>query len=130
LNLLDLKELGKYKDKGGNSMEDFRILDRQAEKQTLQLRLRDIPEYHSLIEGSQGLVRPPIVIEFFLHRNSDVELKIQDPRGEDIAILLSAQLDKGKFRISWDTDNLPSGEYLFILKAGKFLKKKKFRLVK
>jgi hypothetical protein len=111
-------------------MENYHVLDKKLSKQVRHFRLMDIPEYYALMDDSRKLSGQAAVIEFHLRKRSTVNLKVQDHRGEDIATLISAPLKKGKYRVTWDSDNLPPGEYNFRLKVGKFFETKKFRLLK
>jgi flagellar hook assembly protein FlgD len=111
-------------------VEKFHVLNKKLKDRVRQLRLSDIPEYHALMRGTPDLVKQSTVIEFYLHKKSEVKLTVQDNRGKDIATLISTPLKKGKYSISWNSDNLPSGEYNFHIKVGKFIETKKFRLIK
>ena len=58
---------------------------------------------------------------------SDAELEIYYPDGK---IVFKKKLSQGKHEIEFDAENLPSGVYIAVLRAGKFTVKKSLILIK
>lgn len=56
-----------------------------------------------------------IQFTFILRRDEYVVFKISDLNGDDIDVLLAKNLPKGKHQISWNSKELPNGEYFYVL---------------
>ena len=50
--------------------------------------------------------------------NDKVVLKVYDILGKEIAILINEQLQPGRYEVTFDGSNLPSGVYFYQLRAG------------
>ena len=59
-----------------------------------------------------------------------VQLKIYDVMGEEIATLVNEKKPAGEYEVEFDGSKLPSGVYLYRLKAGGFTQTKKMVLIK
>jgi hypothetical protein len=111
-------------------MENLQILHKKRKPAQHQPGLFDIPEYHALIHNKLDSQNHHMTIEFYVIRQNRVELQISNQQGEVIATLISAPLSAGKYKINWDPDNLPDGEYVLNLNIGKFKETRKFMLFK
>jgi hypothetical protein len=61
-----------------------------------------------------------------ISKPSFVSLKIYDLLGREVDTLTKEYKPAGMYEIRWTGENVPSGLYLYQLKAGNFCKTKKF----
>lgn len=73
---------------------------------------------------------PSTNIEFQLPENSYVKLSVYNSIGQEVAILVSATLEKGKYSEEFNGANLPSGVYFYKLQTDSFTDIKKMLLTK
>lgn len=73
---------------------------------------------------------PATKISYKLPRPAEVQLKIYDLLGENVATLVNSFQTSGDYTISFDGSNLSSGMYFYILETGKQRIVKKMMLVK
>lgn len=73
---------------------------------------------------------PVTKIKFSLPEDSHVEIKVYDVLGREVAVLLNEEKGAGYHEIKFDANDLPSGVYFYIIKAGKFTDVKKIILLK
>ncbi len=62
--------------------------------------------------------------------NSNVQLKIYDVLGEEIATLVNEKQTAGNYKINFDASNLTSGIYFYKLSVGSFVQTRKMILIK
>jgi hypothetical protein len=73
---------------------------------------------------------PTTVIEYELPTSSQVSLKIFDVLGREVATLVSARQEAGRYAASFNASGLTSGMYFYQLQAGTFVQTKKMLLIK
>jgi hypothetical protein len=73
---------------------------------------------------------PNTTIKFALPEPGFVTLKIYNVLGEELTVLVSEQLNAGSYTFDWNATGLPSGIYLYRLKAGSYIDTKKMTLLK
>jgi len=76
-----------------------------------------IPATAVLEQNYPNPFNPTTTITFSLTKSSRVSLKIYNISGEEIATLLSNQLEPGKHDMNWQAGFLPSGVYFYRLLA-------------
>lgn len=101
--------------------------------------------YHKALAQDTNLVAPPekivtqnfpnpfnpsTVISFKLAEQTNVELKIYDILGNEIATLVNESKPAGSYEVEWNASNLPSGVYIYNLRAGTNVQMKKMLLLK
>ena len=91
---------------------------------------KTVPEYFSLEQNFPNPFNPLTNIRFKIARQSYVELTVYDMLGRKVATLMSGTKPAGLYRISWNAENLSSGIYLYVLKAGNRVMSKRMLLVK
>jgi hypothetical protein len=94
----------------GASTTTTGIVDRQA-----------APREFSLYQNYPNPFNPSTTIKFAITRLEFVTLEVYSILGQRVASLVSESLPAGVFEIVWDAGNLPSGVYLYRLKAGDFV---------
>jgi flagellar hook assembly protein FlgD len=65
----------------------------------------------------------------------NVEIKVYDVLGREVATLINETLQPGKYKVRWNgTDRngalVSSGVYFYVMKAGKFIQTRKMMLLK
>jgi hypothetical protein len=75
------------------------------------------PMAFSLEQNFPNPFNPATTIRFTLPRASDVSLTIMNILGEEVATLASRQMEQGTHALRWDASGIPSGMYLYRLKA-------------
>jgi hypothetical protein len=64
-------------------------------------------------------------IKFSIPNGTRVTLQVFDTKGLEVATLLDKELKPGSYKCEFDAAGLPSGQYLYILRAGKYVRTKK-----
>jgi flagellar hook assembly protein FlgD len=73
---------------------------------------------------------PSTTIQFSLPKNGHASLQICNLLGEEVATLVSGDLQAGQHSIRWDATGKPSGVYFYRLQAGQFTETKKLVLLR
>jgi hypothetical protein len=87
-----------------------------------------IPIEYSLSQNYPNPFNPTTIIQFALPKGSQVSLKVFDLLGKEITTLVSQELGPGYFGVRWEAD-VPSGTYIYRLRAGDFVDSKKMILL-
>ncbi len=93
------------------------------------------PTIFSLEQNYPNPFNPSTKIKFEIpgqarNDNRLVTLKVYDVLGNEVAILVNEQKQAGIYEVEFDGTELPSGIYLYQLKAGNFVETKKMILLK
>jgi subtilisin family serine protease len=92
------------------------------------------PEKYTLAQNFPNPFNPATTIEFSIPQASNVKIEIYNIVGELVASLVNKTLDAGYHRINFNAGSLPSGTYVYRLKAigqnGIFTDTKKMLLMK
>jgi hypothetical protein len=89
-----------------------------------------IPTNFNLFQNYPNPFNPNTSIKFSLPKESNVELKVYNLFGEEVALLLKRFMPVGNHSISFDASGLPSGTYIYKLTAGEYSQAKKMLLLK
>jgi hypothetical protein len=73
---------------------------------------------------------PSTLIDYGIAKAGHVTLKIYDLLGKEVAALVNDNLQPGSFQATFYASSLPSGVYVYQLKAGAFSQSRKMLLVK
>ena len=73
---------------------------------------------------------PSTIISFKLPEQTNVELKVYDVLGNEVATLVNESKPAGNYEAEWNASNLPSGVYIYQLRAGTYTQMKKMILLK
>jgi len=90
----------------------------------------NLPTQFSLNQNYPNPFNPSTIITFALPTSSYVTLKIYDILGREIATIVNEQRSAGEYREKFAADNLPSGLYIYRLRAGGFSQTGKMMLLK
>ena len=89
-----------------------------------------IPNRFILYQNYPNPFNPTTTIAFYLPVKADVNLKIFNILGEEVATLVSSPLLPGLYTYKRDFSNLASGVYLYRLQAGDYIETRKMILMK
>jgi hypothetical protein len=113
------------------------VIRADAIKYTLLESLNSIPEKndgniysYKLEQNYPNPFNPVTTINYSIHNNSFVQLRVYDLLGQEIAVLVNKKQSTGNYSVKFNAENLPSGIYFYSLKAGDFSKVKKMLLLK
>jgi len=85
---------------------------------------------YSLEQNYPNPFNPTTKINFSIKEKGNVELKIFDLLGSEIAILVNEEKTPGIYEVFFDASHLSSGVYLCTIKAGRFIQTRKMMLMK
>jgi hypothetical protein len=91
---------------------------------------RELPEKFALEQNYPNPFNPTTAISYQLSANSFVTLKVFDLHGREVATLVNDVVPAGRYKVTWDAHNMPSGVYFCRLNAGTFSATEKLILVK
>ncbi len=90
----------------------------------------EAPLQFGLSQNYPNPFNPSTTISYQISEKNFVTLKVYNALGQEAAVLVNEYKQAGKFNISFDASNLPSGIYFYHLTAGEFSSVKKMILVK
>jgi hypothetical protein len=128
-NIYDAKTLNK-KDRERRMMEDFAITTLEARNEKLNIANLQIPLQYTLGQNYPNPFNPTTNLEYAISELGFVSLKIYDMLGKEVKILVNETKTAGKYTVSFDGSNLPSGIYFYKIKAGDFNQVKRMTLLK
>ncbi|MDP4114760.1 MAG: T9SS type A sorting domain-containing protein [Bacteroidota bacterium] len=92
--------------------------------------INNLPGNYSLEQNYPNPFNPSTNINFSLPEKSNVQLKVFNIVGMEIATIYSGQLEAGNHTFKFDASKLSSGMYLYKLTAGNFVQTRKMLLLK
>jgi hypothetical protein len=125
-----IDELINYFDDGQSVFynERFRVIYEQ-ETSTDDLET-SLPDQLTLHQNYPNPFNPSTNITYELSATSNVELKVYNMLGKEVAILVSGRQSAGTHTLSFDASNLPSGLYVYRLQAAGLTMSKSMMLIK
>ena len=91
---------------------------------------QDLPTEFSLSPNYPNPFNPTTTIAFALPQASRARLEIYNLLGQRVATLVDETLPVGRHEVRWEARRLPSGTYVYRLKAGDFVEVRRMLLVK
>jgi hypothetical protein len=92
--------------------------------------IETIPAVYALEQNYPNPFNPSTRIEFSLPKQSNVELKVYNVIGQEVATLIDQPMDAGRHVVTFDARSLASGLYFYRILAGEFTSVRKMVLVK
>lgn len=89
-----------------------------------------LPDSYVLGQNYPNPFNPLTNISFSIPSKSDVQLKVYNLLGNEVAVLCSGQKEAGTYTIKFDASKLSSGMYIYKLTAGNFVQTRKMMLLK
>jgi len=93
-------------------------------------QVTEVIEDYSLEQNYPNPFNPTTEIEFTLANHGQATLKIFDILGNEVSTLVNEVRAAGRYKVTFDASNLPSGVYFYNLQAGNYLNTKKMILLK
>ena len=131
-----------------SEVHSYSFIDQNPIVGTSFYRLKQIDfdgtsEYSNIVEVVYGAVaefaleqnypnpfNPTTKINYSIKEKGNVELKIFDLLGSEIASLVNEEKTPGNYEVFFDASSLSSGVYLYTIKAGSFVQTRKMMLMK
>ena len=88
------------------------------------------PYSFSLSQNYPNPFNPSTVIKYTVSKADNVELKVYDILGKEVATLVNQVQNPGSYSVMFNAANLASGAYFYRIKTGSFTEIKKMMLVK
>ena len=88
------------------------------------------PEEFSLSQNYPNPFNPSTKISFAVPTQELVTLKIYDILGRQVEVMMNETKSPGNYEINFNGDKLPSGTYIYEIRAGNFVETKKMVLLK
>lgn len=95
----------------------------------IEVDVRSIDNF-ALEQNYPNPFNPSTLIGYVLKEKSSVRLSVHNIIGEELAVLVNEDQEKGYHSVNFNASNLPSGVYLYKLQAGDFTAMKKMILMK
>jgi len=96
---------------------------------TVEVDVRMLDKF-ALDQNYPNPFNPSTTIGYVLQKRSNTKLTLLNALGEEIAILLNEEQDKGYHKVEFDGSKLTSGVYFYKLQGGNFVETKKMILLR
>lgn len=90
----------------------------------------EVPRRFYLSQNYPNPFNPTTKISFGILTAAEVSINIYDLTGKEIASLVNEKVQPGKYDVTFDAGNLPSGTYFVRMNAGEYSESKKITLIK
>ncbi|MCX6163746.1 MAG: T9SS type A sorting domain-containing protein [Ignavibacteriae bacterium] len=90
----------------------------------------EIPAEYKLYNNYPNPFNPNTIIRFQIKDLRLVTLKVFNTLGKEVVTLVNENLSPGKYEVSFDGSNLPSGIYFYTIRSGDFTDTKRMLLIK
>jgi len=95
----------------------------------IEVEVRSVDKF-ALEQNYPNPFNPTTTIGYILQEKSNAKLTLLNAIGEEIAVLVNKEQDKGYHKVEFDAANLSSGVYFYQLKAGSYVETKKMILLR
>lgn len=93
-------------------------------------KVNTLPAEYDLAQNYPNPFNPTTIIEFSVPLQSDVQLKVYDILGKEVAVLINSSLSSGSYKVDFDASALSAGIYFYTLSTNDFTATKKMMLLK
>ena len=90
----------------------------------------ELPQVFALSQNYPNPFNPTTKIEFSIPQQSNVELKVYNILGQEVASLVNETMQPGRYVVPFDASKLASGMYIYKLRAGDYVSARKMMLLK
>jgi hypothetical protein len=88
------------------------------------------PVDYALQQNFPNPFNPATTFDFSIPRDELVSLKIYNPLGEEVAVVIEKKFAAGRHQVTWNPSGLTTGLYFYRLQAGAFNQTRKLTLLK
>lgn len=85
---------------------------------------------YSIFQNYPNPFNPSTTISYQIPKASKVTLKIYDILGKEVAVLVNGYKEMGRYSVQFNASKLPSGTYIYEIRANDFVKSGKMMLLK
>ncbi len=89
-----------------------------------------LPFKFALEQNYPNPFNPATIIKFSTPLKTNVQLKVYDLLGNEIAELINEEMDAGTYEFNFDASDIPAGVYFYALSTGELTQTKKMILLK
>ncbi|MBT8380015.1 MAG: T9SS type A sorting domain-containing protein, partial [Ignavibacteria bacterium] len=89
-----------------------------------------LPDSYALSQNYPNPFNPSTTIQFSVPELSNVNIKVYNLIGQEIAVLVNEQLQSGNYEVRFNAANMPSGVYFYRFQTDNFVETKKMLLTK
>jgi len=89
-----------------------------------------IPNFYSLQQNYPNPFNPVTKITYTIPKTGNVQLKVYDIQGREVASLVNEVKQPGVYTVDFDASSLSSGVYFYKIESGSFTDTKKMLLIK
>lgn len=100
------------------------------QKRSAQSNSGDVTFNYVLEQNYPNPFNPATMIHFSIKTKSFATLKIYDILGKEVAVLLNNFIEAGNYSIKFNASDIPSGIYIYTLRANKYTSSRKMLLLK
>ena len=90
----------------------------------------ELPQQFTLDQNYPNPFNPVTTIQFSVARTEHVRIEVFDMLGKRVAGLVDRTMEAGSYTVSFDAQDLPSGQYIYTMQAGSFQQTKTLTLLK
>ncbi|MCU7490626.1 MAG: T9SS type A sorting domain-containing protein [Bacteroidota bacterium] len=106
-----------------------RVLNAEEEKEIEKISSEKVTDY-AMSQNYPNPFNPSTIISYQLPKASKVTLRIYDVLGKEVTTLVDEVKGEGKYSVEFNASNLPSGIYVYEIRANDFVKSGKMMLLK
>lgn len=89
-----------------------------------------LPTEFSVSQNYPNPFNPATKIDYTVAKAGPVSIKVYNTLGQQVATLVNEHLSPGQYQVTFDGADLPSGVYIYTMRAGNYVESKKMMLVK
>jgi hypothetical protein len=89
-----------------------------------------IANAYKLSQNYPNPFNPVTLIDYTVAQSGHASIRVYDMLGKEVALLLDENVQPGTYQASFDGSKLPSGVYMYQLRAGSYSASKKMVLLK
>lgn len=115
---------------GSGPWSDIRQFTTEPEPSGVDVEEEGVPTRFSLAQNYPNPFNPSTTFGFDLPRAAYVTLEVMDVTGRTIAVVIDRQMSAGRHETVWTATGLPSGTYVYRIRAGEYVQSRTFVLLK
>lgn len=111
-------------------IKQFRFTPKRVPISTSNEVKAELPNQFKLNQNYPNPFNPSTVISYQVPVSSEVNLKVFDMLGREVATLVNSRQSAGEYKVNFDASAFSSGMYIYRLSAGEFMQTRKMILIK